>query len=220
MGDISGDLDAKKKRIDSELKKLEMELEKIGAPARKAAPKIKPLAPAKEVPSIKEKPSDPLSTTVPQKEHTVFESMNLGKLMKSAHQTKRLLAGSAFIILIILLAAMLSFVFARPLTKEEFVSRVQGCKSGTYLGQVDSSLVKYSTRNCQVVKEITHVGDREPEEVKILFGGKSMTCQYRKGEFNLAHIDYFTKDIDSCWGELKDIIVELRGYKLAMSRGV
>ena len=134
--------------------------------------------------------------------------------------TRKVLIGSAFFVILVLFIATLSFIFTRTVTKEEFVSRVQSCRSGTYLGQVDGSLVKYQTQNCEVIKEIAHVGEQEPKEIRVLFEGKSMTCKYRKGEFNLENINEFMDGIDSCSGELKDILLELRGYSFSRAGNV
>jgi hypothetical protein len=138
----------------------------------------------------------------------------------TTHRSRRLAAGAGLVLLSVLLIVTVAFMFTRSVSRDEFVSRVQGCSSGKYLGQVDNSLVKYTTDNCHVTKEIVHIGDQEPKEMQVLFEGKKMTCEYRRGEFNFDDIDYFLKDIDGCWGELKDLLVELNNYKLARARSV
>jgi len=215
LGKLRKDLDGKRKAVDSEIRKLEKELhiEKVRKPAKKKQlkEKVKFIKPAEKKPVKQIKPSE----VKPSKPHKLFKH-----IFESVHHTRRMIAGSALLVLSILLIAILAFMFTRTITKEEFVSRVQSCKSGTYLDQVDNSLVKYSTKNCQVVKEITYVGDLEPREIQVLFEGKKMTCEYRRGQFNFDHLDYFLKDIDVCWGDLKDILIELRGYRLGRSRGI
>jgi hypothetical protein len=146
-----------------------------------------------------------------------------GKMSKSTeiiqlHRTRKYVAGAVLIFLLIGLAVTIFYIMSRSLTKEEFVSRVQSCRSGAYLGHVDGSIVKYETKNCVVSKEVTHIGDGEPDEIKVLFEGKRMVCEYRKGEFNFDNIDYIMADIDSCNGDLKDILLELRGFTLGKLR--
>jgi hypothetical protein len=129
-------------------------------------------------------------------------------------RTKKIYLGASLCILVILLIATLSFIFAQTCSKDEFVSRVQNCASGTYLGQLGGSAVRFRTKNCMVTKEIARVSDDEPDEVRLLFEGKKMTCQYSEGQFGTDDIDYFLKGIENCWGDLKDILIELRGYQL------
>jgi hypothetical protein len=192
------DLDSRKKQIDFELNKLERELntKPETIPVQQTAPKPAPQQVAVSRP-------EPV-----YKKHSDF------------HFSKKIAAGTSFVLLVVILVGVFAFLSTRNLTKEEFVSRVQGCKSGSYLGQVDNSLVKYSTNNCQVTKQITYIGDKEPQQIRTLFEGKAMTCKYTKGQFNFDNVEYMMKDIDSCWGDLKEILVELNGYKLGLPRGV
>ncbi|MBW2995204.1 hypothetical protein KY312_02540 [Candidatus Woesearchaeota archaeon] len=219
IGRLRKDLNKRRKHIDSELAKLEKSLSKVTGKPKVVVkkPVVKKPIPQKIVPEpepIKPVIKEKIETYVPERK-SLFES-----LPSFPVPNKKILAGSALLVLIILFAITISFVLTRTVTRDEFVSRVQGCESATYLGQVDNSLVKYSTKNCQVIKEITHIGDQEPQEVRLLFEGKKMTCKYRAGEFNYDDIDYFMNGIDSCWGDLKDILLELQGFKLARERTV
>ena len=58
-------------------------------------------------------------------------------------------------------------------------------------------------------RPITKIADTEPEEVKLLFEGKSMTCTWTQGNFDEDLVNTFSLGIENCEGRLALAIASL-----------
>ncbi|MBW3011165.1 hypothetical protein KY326_03030 [Candidatus Woesearchaeota archaeon] len=91
-----------------------------------------------------------------------------------------------------------------------FLELANACKAGQYQNTIDTTTIKYITKNCQLTKEIIGLSPDEPAEVKDLFMGLAMTCNYQQNMFSRAYIDEISGDLETCTGPLATVIRELR----------
>lgn len=90
-----------------------------------------------------------------------------------------------------------------------FISLANECKNARFQQIEAGSLFTYTEKNCALTKTLTKMNETEPAEMKTLLEGKSMTCDYVKGMFDINWINTLSKDIEVCSGELKDSISEI-----------
>ncbi len=98
-----------------------------------------------------------------------------------------------------------------------FIEKADNCKPAVVRGTIgDGTIVKYSTKNCILTKEIESFSETEPQQVIDFFKNKKLTCKYEKQNFNGAQLFGLSIGIEDCEGELKDAIEELRLAQLAL----
>ncbi|MBD3259688.1 hypothetical protein GF371_03600 [Candidatus Woesearchaeota archaeon] len=92
-----------------------------------------------------------------------------------------------------------------------FIAKANACEPARFHNMIDTTEISYVIgEDCTVTKEITKLGEREPEEVKELFLGQAMKCSYPKGGFDRVYIDEISGKLETCEGPLATIIAELR----------
>jgi len=91
-------------------------------------------------------------------------------------------------------------------TSECFITAANSCKSATFEKEEAGSIFSYSASNCILTKTVKQLNEIEPQEIKDLLEGKSMTCAYTENTFNANWINTFSVDIESCSGDLKDAL--------------
>ncbi|MEM4263768.1 MAG: hypothetical protein QW666_02640 [Candidatus Woesearchaeota archaeon] len=113
------------------------------------------------------------------------------------------------ILCIILIAAMLLF-FVTPicLTESCFINAANECGHAKYKNNIKGTEVRFETEGCVLTKTIISLGPEEPEEIKKVFQGKSMTCRYQQNNFDPLYITSLTGLINTCEGELKEEIMK------------
>ena len=99
------------------------------------------------------------------------------------------------------------------MTRERFIEKANLCEKAEFISTIEGTTYKFLTENCVFKKKIIKLDKYEPEEVNDLFLNEELTCNYNEGEFNTNWIDYLTKDIENCEGELKEIIEEILTFK-------
>lgn len=100
---------------------------------------------------------------------------------------------------------------------ECFTEVANNCESGVMWESIgDGTLVKYETSDCVLTKYFYQFSDSEPIEVTEFFGDKKMTCQFSKGGFDPYLATGLAFGVDSCEGELKEAIIELRLAQLSL----
>ena len=93
--------------------------------------------------------------------------------------------------------------------KECFALKAENCNKAEFERLEDGSTFKYETNNCQFVKTALKINPSEPENIKQLLEGKSLTCSYAKGQFEIDWINTLTLQLDKCQGPLKDSLIKL-----------
>ena len=88
--------------------------------------------------------------------------------------------------------------------KECFTLKADNCEKAEFERLEDGSTFNYQTDNCQFIKTASKINPSEPDNIKQLLEGKSLTCQYVKGQFEVDWINTLTLKLDKCQGPLKD----------------
>lgn len=112
-------------------------------------------------------------------------------------------------ILIVVLVVLFLLAGKRMCDNQEcFIGAANSCKETSLKQYEEGSIFTYEIRKtdegCTLVKTATDISDNEPSETKELLEGKSMSCVFSEGGFNPNWLNYLTKDIDGCYGELRD----------------
>lgn len=98
-------------------------------------------------------------------------------------------------------------------TKECFISSANDCNEISITLTEDAGVFTYSSSTeCVFTKTLVSLDPSETQEMKSLLEGKSLTCEYEKGEFDQRWITSFIFGTEECEGELKDILVELIAF--------
>jgi len=98
-----------------------------------------------------------------------------------------------------------------------FEQRANNCEVVEMQGTIgDGTIVKYEAQDCVLTKSISSFSETEPQEVIDFFGEKKMTCEYSKDNFDETWVQGLALGVDSCDGELKDSIIELRIAQLSL----
>lgn len=94
--------------------------------------------------------------------------------------------------------------------KDCFISAANDCKEISVTLTDDVGVFKYeSSKNCVFTKTLVSVNDNETPEMKTLLQGKSLTCRYKKGNFDDRLVTSIIFGTEYCDGKLKDILGQL-----------
>lgn len=98
-------------------------------------------------------------------------------------------------------------------TKECFISSANDCKDVDLTLTEDAGVIKYSSsKDCVFTKTLVSLNANETQEMKSLLQGKSLTCRYEKGKFDLRWATSLIFGTEYCEGELRDTLVELIAF--------
>ncbi len=95
-------------------------------------------------------------------------------------------------------------------TKDCFVTSANNCEELLIKVTEEAGTFAYSTKGCLFTKTVLSVNE-EPE-LKQLLEGKSMTCTYTQGEFDMRLINGLIFGIENCSGDLKDALTGLLAF--------
>ena len=95
------------------------------------------------------------------------------------------------------------------LTKECFLAAANACKNESLRLNESFGTVLLSTRNCTFIKTVLYMNYEESTQIKDLVEGTSMTCIYKKGEFDQDWMNSLILGVEKCDGTLKDAIADL-----------
>ena len=77
-------------------------------------------------------------------------------------------------------------------------------------------MTDYSSKGCVLTKKMSIVPDSEPAEIKLNVEGKSMTCEYSKGELDKNLLSTLYLGIEKCNGPLKNVLSDLAKFYSAL----
>jgi len=113
------------------------------------------------------------------------------------------------VVIILVLFYFVSISFQTCATAECFLEKANACETTSFEVQEEFGLMLYSTENCIFEKKVLNIDASEDPELKNLIEGKSLTCDYEKAMFKNKWMESLIADLDSCQGELKDIMQQL-----------
>ena len=95
-------------------------------------------------------------------------------------------------------------------TADCFISDANDCKAVSVELTEDIGVIQYTTtEDCTFTKQIVSLDESESQEMKNLLEGKRLTCSYEVGNFDERWVKSLIDGIETCDGELKDIIGQL-----------
>jgi hypothetical protein len=120
----------------------------------------------------------------------------------------------AFVVIIIavgiyFLIPVVQSLFVSCNTADCFIAKAENCGSARIDQTIGGSVFRLSVEKCILTKTLSKINETEPQEMKDLLGGKSMTCAYSSGMFDDNWIKTLSIGIEDCSGDLKDAIDEL-----------
>jgi len=89
---------------------------------------------------------------------------------------------------------------------ECFITAANLCQSAKFQNNIAGSVYEYKTKDCVLTKTALKINETEPQEIKDIFEGQSMTCEYSNGYFNENWLNTLSTDAELCEGGLKDAI--------------
>ncbi|MDO8661065.1 MAG: hypothetical protein Q7K43_04195 [Candidatus Woesearchaeota archaeon] len=130
----------------------------------------------------------------------------------SSFSNKKSILGIIAIVLVVILVPFL--VFRASLTNcggdvACFGSLADQCKPAQYEGTIAGATVSVVARDCRLTKTIIALPETEPDAVKSIIVGKSMTCVYPYLGFDKVYVTKITGNLQTCSGELVDAIRQL-----------
>jgi len=93
-----------------------------------------------------------------------------------------------------------------------FITEANDCKNISIDITEELGVVRYSSENCTFTKTIVSLKENENADIVNLLKGKSLTCNYTKGQFDSMWVTSFVAGLENCEGELKDSIAALVIY--------
>jgi hypothetical protein len=194
-------------------KPLKTKIKPKKVPKRPAFKPIKPRPkPAKPSMFKKFKPKPrptlrvPPRVIVPPKK---LPSMPSVKVSRKYHPIMIILACIAIIIIVLLVMPI--GITNCGSDADCFIPKANACEEVKFKNMIDTTEISYTIdEECSVTKTITKLGDREPKEVKDLFLGLSMECNYERGRFSPEYIEEISGYLETCRGPLATVIEELR----------
>ncbi len=112
-------------------------------------------------------------------------------------------------ILIIISVTVLTLGVFECDSLECFASDVNSCNDRIYVFNDSGIKFNFEVEGCTLTKTVVGLPPNEPEAIKDLFLGKSLTCTFEKGEFDDRILTTLLSGLDNCEGELKDTFLEL-----------
>lgn len=112
------------------------------------------------------------------------------------------------------------FVVSGPIDcgddEECFITYANECKKATLSQSTKGAVFQYGSTissevrsDCSLVKRVDSLDESEPQEIRDIFEGTSMTCTYEQGNFNPELVTTITRGLENCEGTLKTAIYEL-----------
>lgn len=216
--------------IRSSLLKAGVPRSKLDAAQKEVSKKIRSKKVSKKPPKKKKKPKKPFFGTKKEKKPRKTAPAQQAKMPK-AMPPQPFIPRKAFrpvpakgyfwriflpllIVAIVIIALLVVFVSGAPKdcgTDEAcFVRLANDCKAAKLKNTVDTTTIEYVTKDCQLTKKIVGLSPDEPQEVRDLFMGLRMTCNYAEDNFDPAYIDEISGNLETCTGSLATVIRELR----------
>lgn len=122
--------------------------------------------------------------------------------------------------IVLIIGIVLSVFFFGDETCQDvrcFSDKADDCSKVMMKGVIgNGTTVVYQAKDCVLTKYIEEFSEDEPDEVVRFFKDKKMTCAYQQGEFDDGLVRGLSIGLDSCEGELKDAIVQLRLAQLSI----
>jgi hypothetical protein len=96
--------------------------------------------------------------------------------------------------------------------KQCFITAANKCGNETIQITESYGVVKYSTSGCIFTKTVISLAQNESADIKRIIESKSMTCLYKKGEFDQDWTSSLVLGVEKCTGGLKDAIIDLLAF--------
>ncbi len=110
------------------------------------------------------------------------------------------------ILLVIVLFILIS-KYGSSCDEQCFVNKANLCENAVYKNEIAGAKLKYETNNCVLDKTVLKLANNEPNELRALFKGKSMSCGYARANFDINYLSEISANLDDCDGELKSAIL-------------
>ena len=110
------------------------------------------------------------------------------------------------ILLIIVLFILIS-KFGSSCDEQCFVDKANLCETAKYENEIAGAKIRYEINNCVLDKTVLKLSGNEPSEIRDLFKGKSMSCGYARGNFDINYLSEISANLDDCNGDLKSAIL-------------
>ncbi|MBW3014235.1 hypothetical protein KY335_03260 [Candidatus Woesearchaeota archaeon] len=194
-----------------------MRTAKSGKSIRPRLPTLKPKKipkkkPAKKKPLFKKKKK--IIKEVKKKKAAKFKVIQ--PKTKKTFKKRKLKPFILFMIIFLIIIAAVG-VLAMPKNCGQdlacFVEKANKCDGAKYFANIDNAEVKFTTHGCSIEKKIIEVSRDEPKDVRNIFTGMAMVCKYERGQFSTQYTDGISGGIDTCSGELANVIDKLTTVK-------
>ncbi|MFC1685494.1 hypothetical protein ACFLZZ_00550 [Nanoarchaeota archaeon] len=113
---------------------------------------------------------------------------------------------------VIILGVVFFFLFFQAKdcdTAECFITAANNCNKSEFTSKDNGNVIFYSSEGCSVTKTVVKISEDEDQDMKDFLEGKSLTCDYEKGEFDEDVVNDLVFGIEDCTGELKKNIGQL-----------
>ena len=94
-------------------------------------------------------------------------------------------------------------------TKECFLPLANDCNEANIIINETAGIFSYTAKDCVLTKTLVKLNPVETQEMKTILEGKSLTCDYKRGQFDARWTTELLFGTDNCTGPLKDALAKL-----------
>ncbi len=114
------------------------------------------------------------------------------------------------VLIVVLLAVLLFLLPGQNLCKTDecFIEAANECKPAILEKKIATADIRLEIKEgCVLNKKIIDMEEAEPEEVRNLFIGAEMNCNYDKGQFDDTYVEQISGNLGFCEGTLVDAVL-------------
>lgn len=139
-----------------------------------------------------------------------FKSSDIERLLQRTPQksNKSALVIAVSVLVVLGLVAVYFTMGSRLVSEDVFIERANACQPAVFEKTIGTATMRLeSKRGCVLEKTIIAMDESEPVEVRNLFIGAQMTCEYQQGAFDTRYVMQISGDLGSCQGSLVDAVL-------------
>lgn len=156
-----------------------------------------------------------------RKKAKTASKVDIDKLLKeTGYGRKSWFNKNVAIVLGVAIVAVIAVIFAMQYTPKEagraafmpqeksFMEAANACEPAVIQKKIGTATLRFEIKEgCILQKEVIAMDETEPQEIRDLFVGSSMECDYEEGSFDSAYVEQISGNLGTCQGTLVDAIL-------------
>lgn len=137
--------------------------------------------------------------------------VDVDKILKQAGQPWYMRGSTLAVIIGLVAIGVIAYFFMQPAgigraiqtSEADFIAKANQCQPAVMETTINTATLRIESHNdCSITKTVTAMDETEPQEIRELFVGASMTCSYDRGAFDTDYVTQISGNLGYCEGDL------------------